>query len=127
MDKQILIVDDEEEIRKVLETAFKKKGYTPVTAESGEKALEILAEGRINVMFLDLKLPGMNGIELCRAIRKENAIACIYAMTGYGSLFELSDSRDAGFDDYFLKPIDLKVFLSTAKDAFERLERWKKK
>ena len=127
MTNKILVVDDEQAIRKLLDKAFSKNGYDVSLAESAEKALEILKDENIQVMFIDLKLPGMTGIELCRQIRKENSIACIYAMTGYGSLFELSDCRDAGFDDYFLKPVDLEVFINTAKDAFSKLERWKKK
>lgn len=127
MNNKILVVDDELSIRKLLDKAFSKKGYDIVTAESGEEALKILDGENIQVMFLDLKLPGINGIELCRQIRKDNSIACIYAMTGFGSLFELSDCRDAGFDDYFLKPVDLEVFIKTAEDAFSKLERWKKK
>lgn len=127
MDKKILVVDDEKSIRKLLETAFTKAGYTVVLADSAENALEILAQDPIQVMFLDLKLPGMNGIELCRRIRKDNPIACIYSMTGFSSLFELADCRDAGFDDYFLKPIDMSIFMKTAEDAFEKIYRWKKK
>jgi len=122
-----MIVDDELSIRTLLNRAFSKKGYDVITAESGEEALEILNKDNIQVMFLDLKLPGINGIDLCRQIRIDNSIACIYAMTGFGSLFELSDCRDAGFDDYFLKPVDLTVLLKTAEDAFSKLERWKKK
>ena len=128
MDKKILVVDGELSIRKFLEKAFKKGGYVPLLAESGEEALEILEkENNVNVMFLDLKLPGMNGIELCRKIKKENPIACIYSMTGYSSVFELTECRDAGFEDYFHKPIDLETFLKTAENAFAKLERWKKK
>ncbi len=127
MNNKIMVVDDELSIRKLLDRFFSKKGYDIITAESGEEALEILKGENIQVMFLDLKLPGMNGIDLCRQIRKDNSIACIYAMTGFGSLFELSDCRDAGFDDYFLKPVDLEVFIKTAEDAFSKLERWKKK
>ena len=127
MEKRILVVDDEESIRKLLDKAFAKSGYSVVQAESAERALEILESHNIQVMFFDLKLPGMNGIDLCRTVRKANPIACIYAMTGYGSLFELSDCRDAGFDDYYLKPINLDVFINTAKEAFSKLERWKKK
>ena len=127
MDKKILIVDDEPAIRKFLVNAFSKQGYDVISAESAEEALGILDEENIQVLFLDLRLPGMNGTELCRQIRKDNAIACIYAMTGFGSLFELSDCRDAGFDDYFLKPVDLEIFLKTAEDSFSKLERWKKK
>ena len=127
MNNKIMVVDDELSIRKLLDRFFSKKGYDIITAESGEEALEILKGENIQVMFLDLKLPGMNGIDLCRQIRKDNSIACIYAMTGFGSLFELSDCRDAGFDDYFLKPVNLEVFMKTAEDAFSKLERWKKK
>jgi len=127
MDKKILVVDDEAPIRKLLQTAFTKSGYEIVTAESAEDALEILKKQKIMVMFIDLKLPGMNGIELCRHIRKDNPLACLYSMTGYSSLFDLADCRDAGFDDYFLKPIDMGILMKTANDAFEKIERWKKR
>jgi len=127
LEKTILIVDDEQAIRKMFEESFDNAGYSVTLAESAEEALEILEDNKMQVMFLDLKLPGMNGIELCRQIRKENPIACIYAITGFGSLFELADCRDVGFDDYFLKPVDLNVILKTAKDSFDKIERWKKK
>lgn len=127
MVKKILIVDDESSIRKILETAFKKAGFSTVTAASGEEALEILENDKMQVMFLDLKLPGIDGIELCRRIKKNNPIACVFAMTGYSSLFDLAECRDAGFEDYFIKPIDLKVFIKTAETAFEKLSRWKSK
>ena len=127
MEKKILVVDDELSIRNMLDKAFSRSGYTVLLAESGEKALEILKNEQVQVMFLDLQLPGMNGIELCIQIRKENPMACIYAITGHSSLFSLANCRDAGFDDFFLKPIDLSIFLKTAQDAFERISRWKKK
>jgi len=127
VEKTILLVDDEVSILKLLKKAFETKGYTIVTAESSEKALEVLQYENIQVMFLDLRLPDMNGIELCRTIRKENPIACIYAMTGYSSLFDLSECRAAGFDDYFIKPLDLDTFFKAAEEAFEKLGRWKKK
>lgn len=125
MDKKILIVDDEISIRRMLEKAFQRAGFTPVLAESGEEALEILAKESINVMFFDLKLPGMNGIELCRRAKKENPVACIFSMTGYSSIFELAECRDAGFEDYFIKPIDISVFIKTAENAHEKISRWK--
>ncbi|MCD6307970.1 MAG: response regulator [Candidatus Latescibacteria bacterium] len=125
--KQVLIVDDEQSIRTLLDKAFTKDGYDVVLASSAEEALDLLDDHPIQVMFLDLKLPGMNGIELCRRIKKDNPIACIFAMTGYSSLFDLADCRDAGFDDYFLKPLDIAVFLKTARESFEKIARWKKK
>ena len=127
MDKKILVVDDEPSIRTLLEKVFKQAEYEPILAGSAEDALDLLEDENVQVMFLDLKLPGMSGLDLCRRIREENPIACIYAITGYGSVFELAECRDAGFDDYFLKPLDIKVLVQTAADAFERLERWRGK
>ena len=126
MDKKILIVDDEISIRKMMEKAFLRAGFTPVLAESAEEALEILSDNGINIMFLDLKLPGMNGIDLCRKVKKNNPIAIIFSMTGYSSIFELAECRDAGFDDYFIKPIDISVLINAAENAYEKLSRWKK-
>ena len=121
-EKKILVVDDEEFIRDMFEQAFKKKGYTIRSAESAEKALEILKGEKIRVMFLDLNMPGMNGVELCRKIRKDFPMAIIYAVTGYSSLFESADYLEAGFDDYFRKPVTLGLLYKAAGDAFGKLD-----
>jgi DNA-binding response OmpR family regulator len=126
MDKKILVVDDEEAIRHMLNTAFSRAGYTVVCAESAEAGLQVLEQDDIHVMFLDLKLPQMNGVDLCKQIRKDRPLDVIYAITGYTSLFELADCREAGFDDYFSKPAELQTLLRAAGDAFEKLDRWKK-
>ena len=127
MEQVILVVDDEKAIRDALEMAFTKVGYTVRSAESAEDALEVLRQENIQVMFLDLKLPKMNGVELCKQIRKDSPIAVIYAVTGYTSLFELADCREAGFDDYFIKPVEMEVLFKAVGDAFEKLDRWKKR
>ena len=121
----ILIVDDEKAILNMFTLAFSKKGYQVRSAENAEEALEILKTEKIHVMFLDLNLPGMNGIELCQAIKKEMPMAIVYALTGYASLFELSDCRDAGFDDYYKKPVSISQLLEAAKTGFEKIERWR--
>jgi CheY-like chemotaxis protein len=125
MDKKILIVDDEEPIRDVLTMAFSKQGYTVVAAASAEEALEVLREQTIQIMFLDLKLPGINGLDLCKLIRNNDPIACIFALTGYASVTDLLECRQAGFDDCFPKPVRLTVLLKTAEEGFEKLKRWK--
>ncbi len=124
MDK-ILVVDDDEAIINLLEQAFSRAGYDVKSAQSSENALELLQNEKIHVMFLDLNMPGMNGIELCRKIRKDMPMANIFAVTGYASLFELADCREAGFDDYFKKPVNIKILVDTAKNAFEKISRWK--
>lgn len=126
MMKKLLVVDDEIAIRNMFQETLRRAGYTVRLAESGEKALEILEKENIQVIFLDLKLPGMNGVDLCRRIRKDKPIAVLYAVTGYASLFDLAECREAGFDDYFIKPVDIEVISKVAQDAFEKLYRWKK-
>jgi DNA-binding response OmpR family regulator len=124
MEKKILIVDDEEVIRNMLQEFLSKNGYEVRLAESAETALDILKRESLMVMFLDLKLPGISGIELCKKIRKDNDVGIIYAFTAYTDLFGLIDCRRAGFDDYFTKPVKLELILQAAQDAFAKLERW---
>ncbi len=128
MEKKVLIVDDDDSIRDSFYEFLTESGYKVYTAANAEKALELLEnEKNINVMFLDLKMPGKNGLELCREIRSNNPIACMFAITGFSSIFDLSDARDAGFDDYFIKPVDVNLFLTCVEDAFKKLDRWRKK
>ncbi len=126
MKKKIMIVDDEKVIREMLDKAFTKQGYETICAENADEAMKLMSKD-IKVFFLDLKLPGsMDGLELCRQIRKEYPLVCIFAMTAYASLFELSDCREAGFDDYFTKPVKLEMLFMAAQLAFERTDRWEK-
>lgn len=125
MEQKILIVDDEKTIRDLLEETFTKAGYDVRTAEDAEDAIEILRQESIMVMYFDLKLPGMNGQDLCRQVRAQNPLAFICAFTGHIDLFGLLDCRKAGFDDFFNKPAKLELLLDSAKTAFTRLERWK--
>ncbi|MBF0200751.1 MAG: response regulator [Desulfamplus sp.] len=124
--KRILIVDDEESICLLLKSALQTKGYTVFTAGEPASALEILDQNTILVMFIDLNLPEMTGVELCREIIKMNPLTIAYAITGYASHFELAECKGAGFEDYFRKPVRLIDVFNAAERAFEKLERWKK-
>lgn len=124
-DNKILVVDDEEVIRELLKKIFVQAGYNIYLAESADKALEILKNESIMVMFLDLDLAGMNGIELCRKLRKDNYIGIIYALTGYTDLFSLMECRMVGFDDFFAKPESVELLQEAVRDGFTKLERWK--
>lgn len=126
-EKNVLIVDDEAMILEMLARAFTKRGYNVFTAPGAEKALEILKQQSIPVIFMDLSMPGVNGLELCRQVHRENPIAVIFAVTGFASVFELADCREAGFEDYFTKPVDLAVLFKAAESAFEKIGRWKKR
>ena len=116
-----MIVDDEVSIRDLLQSAFSDAGYSVHLAENAEQALQILNHHEIDLIFLDLRLFGMNGIELCRQIKKDKPLSIIYAITGWTGLFEVEECLEAGFDDYFTKPFQLDVLFKAVEDAFEKL------
>lgn len=124
MERKILIVDDDADIRNIFEQAFSQKGYVVRLSESAEEAMEILKQENINVFFLDLRLPEMSGVELCKQIKKTNPMTVIYAVTGHASIYDVILCCNAGFDDYFTKPMDLELLFKAAQDAFEKIERW---
>lgn len=127
MKGKILVVDDEASVRELFSSVFVEAGYELIAAEGGAEALEILQTEEIDVIFLDLKLFGMNGIDLCRQIRETKPVSIIYAITGWSPLFEIAECREAGFDDYFEKPLDMDMLLDIVAEAFARLNRWKKR
>jgi len=127
MGQRILVVDDEKAIINLLKQAFSRAGYEVRSAESAENALDILEKENIHVMFFDLNLPQMNGVELCKAVKKNMPMSVIYAITGYASLFELAECREAGFEDYFKKPVKISTLLKAVENAFEKINRWNSK
>lgn len=126
-ERRILIVDDEPSVRSIFVRALSQAGYVVQDAASAEQALALMRANPAQVLFLDLNLPGMNGLELCRELRKAWPWSIRFAVTGYASMFELVDCREAGFDDYFLKPITLEDLLGAAQQAFAKIDRWQKR
>ncbi len=126
VDKRVLVVDDEESICLLLKSALSTKGYNVFTANSPSEALDLLDKDTILVMFIDLNLPDMTGVELCREIIKRNPLTIAYAITGYASHFELAECKSVGFEDYFKKPVRLLDIFNATERAFEKLQRWKK-
>jgi DNA-binding NtrC family response regulator len=124
-EKKVLIVDDEKVILNMLRDTLTLEGYTVRTAENADEAWNILRQESIMCMFIDLNLPGTSGLQLGEDIRKQNQVAIIYAFTGNANFFGLMDCRVAGFDDFFLKPVPIEIFLKAVADAFEKIERWK--
>ncbi len=126
MKKNLLIVDDEPEILELFSTIF-EDDYNVTTAASGEEGIQLLANDTFHVILLDLNLPGIDGLEVCRRIKKSYPISIIFAITGYVSLFQLSDCRAAGFDNYFSKPVAIDLIKKEVKHAFQQIDRWVKR
>lgn len=116
----ILIVDDEEEFRDLTSKRLEKKGLKVKTAESGEKALEILEHSYTDVVLLDVKMPGMDGIETLRRIRAMKPLVEVVLLTGHASVDSGIEGMKLGAFDYLMKPIDLEPLVEKLTDAFEK-------
>lgn len=123
---KILVVDDEASMRDMMQQILGDGGHDVLVADGAENALELIDREEIAVVLLDLKLFGMNGIELCKAIRKKKPLSILYAMTGWTGLFEIEECREAGFDDYFTKPLKIDAIYRAIDEALEKRSRWKK-
>lgn len=120
--RKILLVDDEEAILDVAKTILSEAGYTVVCAESAEDALAIIETENFSVFFIDLFLPGMNGLDLCKIVRRRSPKGFIYAITAHTLRYDIADCREAGFDDVFHKPIEGRILLEAAANAFAALQ-----
>jgi len=124
MDKRILVVDDEQSMLDFMETVLEDAGYEVLLADGADKALEIFSRQEVSLVFLDLRLFGVNGMELCRKMRQKKPLTILYAMTGWSGLFDIEECREAGFDDYFAKPLRLETIMQAVEGAFEKRARW---
>jgi len=120
MQKRILIVDDERPLLKFYERTFVKKGYLVSTAESAHEALEKLSTEKYLVMFFDLKMPEMNGIELCKEVLTLYPDSLIYAITGYPTQFEREGCLAIGFKGYFSKPVNMEELSEVVEETARR-------
>ncbi len=114
---EILIVDDDPRGRKLLASYLKPKGYDVLMASSGEEALEIAAESTPAVMLLDVMMPGMSGLQVCRAIKENPAtrLTQIMMVTALGGEDDRVEGLDTGADDYIAKPVPKAEFLAKVR------------
>lgn len=107
----VLIVDDQEGIRKLLAEACSMIGYHAHTAASGNEALDIITNTDIGAALIDLKMPGLNGITTLRMIKEIKPAVRTFLMTGYGETYLLDEALDHGAQGIILKPFDLDEIL----------------
>ena len=102
---RILVVDDDPQIRRVMRVTLTGHGYEVDDAKNGEAALETLRDERFDLVLLDMNMPGMSGLDTCRAIRAQSEIAIIM-LTVRDTDSDKVGALDAGADDYEPKPVD---------------------
>lgn len=108
MDKQkVLIVDDQLGIQLLLMEVFTGEGYAAFRASNGKTALEIVALESPDLVLLDMKIPGMDGLEILRRLKKINADIKVIMMTAYGELAMIREATELGAMMHFTKPFDI--------------------
>jgi DNA-binding NtrC family response regulator len=100
----ILIVDDEEGLRDGLRQLLEGEGYAVVAAETGEEALQILQQSHIDLVLTDMRMPGMDGIELLKKIRERYGELGVIILTGYGQIESYIEAMNFGAIEYVSKP-----------------------
>ena len=115
----ILVVDDEPQIRRVLRSTLTFRGYTISEATSGEEALELVRKVKPDLILLDVNLPGISGVETCREIRRASD-APIIMLTVRNSERDKVVALDAGADDYVTKPFGIEELLARVRASLRR-------
>jgi len=116
---RILVVDDEPQIRRVMRTTLAAHGYEVADARSGEQALEEIRAEKYDLVLLDVNMPGMGGVEACRAIRRDSE-AAIIMLTVRNTEEDKVEALDAGADDYVTKPFSTPELLARIRAALRR-------
>ncbi len=118
---KVLVVEDMRALRTIMSRLLQRLGHEVEVAEDGLEALEVLTNFDAEIIFSDIAMPGMTGYDLARKLRETSSCASTYlvAMTGYGQFSDRTQSRESGFDEHMVKPVDIQKL----RDLFERLTR----
>jgi two-component system, OmpR family, response regulator len=121
MDKfKVMIVDDEQDFRETIIKRLKARKIDVTGAESGPKALELLGAQDFDVIVLDVKMPGMDGIETLKEIKKRKPLTEVIMLTGHASVESGIQGMQLGAFDYVMKPAALDELLEKMRQAYER-------
>jgi two-component system KDP operon response regulator KdpE len=116
----VLIVDDERSIRLSLRTILSNLGFMIIEAARGEEAVALVRTAQFDVVLLDINMPGMGGVEVCRIMRKTSPFLPIVMLTVQGSEDHKVEALDAGADDYITKPFQLRELIARLRSAMRR-------
>ncbi len=123
---RILVIDDDENIRKVVEAILKDQGYEVDTAESGKDAVQKTQKNHYDLMLVDIRLPDMEGTELLTKVRDTTPRIRKIMVTGYPTLQNAVAAVNKGADAYVMKPFDVDKLLDTIKEQLAKQEQERK-
>lgn len=124
---QLLLVDDENQFRQTVAKRLMKRGVTVRQASSGQECLDSMAKDPVGVVVLDVKMPGMDGIETLHRIKEKHPEAEVIMLTGHTSTRDGVDGIKSGAFDYLSKPIELEHLISKIRQAFDKRMRKREK
>lgn len=116
----VLLVDDEEEFLRTIIKRLGKRGIDATGATRGEQALELMTESARDVVVLDVKMPGMDGLEVLKRIKTQWPSTEVIMLTGHASVEAAVEGMDRGAFDYLMKPADFEDLLYKLEDAFRK-------
>jgi two-component system response regulator MprA len=119
---KVLIVDDEPGVRSALQRALALERHDVALAEDGQQALDLLAESAVDAIVLDVAMPRVNGLEVCRRLRAAGDRTPVLMLTARDAIDDRVDGLDAGADDYLVKPFALRELLARLRALLRRLE-----
>ena len=117
---RILVVDDEPQLRRALKSTLSALGFTVADADRGEAALERVREEKFDLILLDINMPGISGLETCRAMRAGSDV-CILMLTVRDRTEDKVEALDSGADGYVTKPFDVNELLARIRAALRRV------
>ena len=119
---RILIIEDERDIGELLEYNLQKEGYDTILANNGESGLKIARKEKPNLLILDLMLPGIDGLDVCRLIKSDSDIKdiSIVMLTALGQEEDIVKGLESGADDYITKPFSFKVLIARIQSVLRR-------
>jgi two-component system response regulator MtrA len=118
----VLLVEDDPAARQGLELALRRLGYEMRLAETGEAALDGICRAAVDVVVLDVMLPGLDGFEVCRRLRRDSDVPVIM-LTARGDDFDIVGGLEAGADDYVVKPVEARVLDARIRAVLRRIVR----
>jgi two-component system copper resistance phosphate regulon response regulator CusR len=119
-ERKILLVEDEQKIADTLKLGLTENGYSVEVAYDGNIGLKLFETHPFDLVVLDINLPGMNGYELCKAIRAKDANIPVIMLTALSSLNDKIEGYDSGADDYIIKPFEFKELLMKIRVLLKR-------
>ena len=124
---KIMLVDDEERFLSTTQKLLTRKGIDVVTAASGAEALEMLRHKYIHVVILDVKMPGMDGNETLKEIKKQFPLVEVVMLTGHATVESAIDGLKSGATDYLMKPTEIDELIAKAREAFQKRQMLEEK